>query len=467
MKLKRSTTIALTVAVAFFMQNLDTTAVNTAIPAMARSFDTDVIHLSAGITSYMIALAIFIPVSGWIADRFGTRKVFCTAVALFIIASILCGSSQTLPQFVLFRVFQGIAGAMMTPVGRLAVLKATPKSELVSAMNYITMPALVAPILGPLVGGYLATYWTWHWIFLLNVPISIICIVLAWRLMPKDDEAHEGKKHFDMVGFVLSGLGLAGFMMGVQMFSQEGVAYYVPVIVILISVSLILFNMRYARHTSNPMIDYSILKILTYRMTVTVGTITRMMIGVTPYLVPLMFQIGFGLSPFESGLLFAATMLGNLSMKTLTVQTIRRFPFKRILIVNGILIGIFTGCIAFLQADTPVWIIVTVMFLTGAVRSMQFTSITTLAFADIPEKKMTSANSFYSTIQQMSAGMGIAMGAVVLRFSHQINGGLPGNYNMPDFKLAFIAIAILSIVHLVGYRKLPSDAGDILRQKTK
>lgn len=467
MKLKRSTTIALTVAVAFFMQNLDTTAVNTAIPEMARSFNTDVIHLSAGITSYMIALAIFIPVSGWIADRFGTRKVFCAAVALFIIASTLCGSSQTLNQFVLFRIFQGIAGAMMTPVGRLAVLKATPKSELVSAMNYITMPALVAPILGPLVGGYLATYWTWHWIFLLNVPISIICIILAWRLMPKDDEAHEGKKHFDMVGFVLSGLGLAGFMMGLQMFSQDGVPFYIPIIVLIISVSMILFNVRYSRHTSNPMIDYSILRIPTYRVTIFVGTITRMVIGVTPYLVPLMFQIGFGLSPFQSGLLFAATMVGNLSMKTLTVQTIRHFTFKRILIVNGIFIGLFTFCVAFLKADTPVWLIVTVMFFTGAVRSMEFTSITTLAFADIPENKMTSANSFYSTIQQMSAGMGIAMGAVVLRFSNVMNGGASGDYMMPDFKLAFIIIAILSIVHLVGYRQLASDAGDILRNKPK
>lgn len=462
---KRSTTIALTVAIAFFMQNLDTTAVNTAIPTMAKSFGTDVIHISSGITSYLIALAIFIPVSGWIADRYGTRKVFCTAVGLFILSSLLCGSSQTLTQFVLCRIFQGISGAMMTPVGRLAVLKATPKDQLVVAMNYITLPALVAPILGPLVGGYLTTYWSWHWIFLLNIPFSILCIILAWRNIPADDQTHEPKKRLDMPGFILSGLGLAGFMYGVELFSKEGIPYYVSFIILAVSIFLLYLNLKHSKHISNPLIDYSILKIKTFRITIFVGTLSRMVIGVAPYLVPLMFQVGFGLNPFEAGMLFVATMAGNLSMKSITVYIIRHFSFRNILLVNGVIISIFTLLTAFLLPTTPVYLIVAVMFLSGMTRSMQFTSITTLAFADIPSEKMTNANSFYSTIQQMSSGMGIAIGAVALRFSSMINGEEGTSYSVADFRLSFIFVAILAVVHLWGYTKLSPEDGMEVRRK--
>lgn len=466
MALKQSTTIALVVALAFFMQNLDTTAVNTAIPAMAHSFNTDVIHISSGITSYLIALAIFIPVSGWIAERYGTRKVFCSAIALFTLASILCGSAQSLNQFVLFRILQGIAGAMMTPVGRLAVLKATPKEELVTTMNYITLPALVAPILGPLVGGYLTTYWSWHWIFFLNIPISVICIVLAWKLMPSEDIDSGHRQRLDKVGFVLSGLGMAGFMYGVELFSKDGLSYFVPLILILISFIFIYINFKHSKHISNPLIDYSIIQVKTFRTTVFTGTLSRIVIGVAPYLVPLMFQVGFGLSPFEAGLLFVATMAGNLSMKSITVQTIRKFPFRRILLVNGMIVASLTLLTAFLLPTTPRYIIIAVMFLSGMARSMQFTSITTLAFVDIPKDKMTNANSLYSTIQQMSSGVGIAMGAVSLRFANMINGKSE-TFSIGDFKLAFIMISILAFVHLYGYRKLSLTDGDAVRQKHK
>ena len=409
MKLDRSITISLTVAIAFFMQNLDTTAVNTAIPAMAKSFGTDVIHLSAGITSYLIALAIFIPVSGWIADRFGTRKVFCASIIFFILASALCGLSQTLTQFIFCRIFQGMAGAMMTPVGRLAVLKATPKENLVTAMAYITWPALVAPILGPLVGGYLTTYFTWHWIFYLNIPFSILCFVLAWNFIPDEREAEKIKRRFDAVGFVLSGLALAGFMYGVELFSHEGVPYLIALLVIIVSVCLLFFNVRYSRHISNPLIDYSVIKIPTYRVTIFTGSLSRMVIGVAPYLVPLMFQEGFGLNPFQSGLLFLSTMAGNLCMKPLTVWIMHRYTFRNVLLINGFLVVVFTVFTAFILPTTPVIIIVAVMFLSGMFRSMQFSGITTLAFADIPQQRMTSANTLHSTVQQMSTGMGIAM----------------------------------------------------------
>ncbi|WP_308600308.1 DHA2 family efflux MFS transporter permease subunit [uncultured Dysgonomonas sp.] len=466
MKIDKTYTVSLVVAIAFFMQGLDTTAVNTAIPAMARSFNTDVVHLSAGITSYLIALAIFIPVSGWIADRYGTRKVFCTSIVLFITASALCGMSQTLTQFVIFRIFQGMAGAMMTPVGRLAVLKSVTKDKLVTAMAYIVWPALVAPILGPVVGGYLTTYWTWHWIFYLNIPISIICVILAWRFIPEEEKHNLPKKRFDLVGFVLSGSALVGFMYGVELLSRREVPYYVSVLLILVSICLLLFNVRYSKHISNPLIDYSVIRIPTYKVTIFTGSLSRMVIGVAPYLIPLMFQEGFGLNPFESGSLFLATMAGNLAMKPATIWVMRHYNFRTVLVVNGFLVALFSFFTALLLPTTPVILIVVVMFLSGMFRSMQFSAITTLAFAEIPQQQMTAANTLYSTVQQMSTGMGIAMGAVFLRFSNMING-YSEHYTVADFRLAFIFVAILGIISLYGFTKLTPDAGDAVRVKKR
>jgi EmrB/QacA subfamily drug resistance transporter len=462
MKIEKSYTVSLIVAMAFFMQGLDTTAVNTAIPTMAHSFNTDVVHLSAGVTSYLIALAIFIPVSGWIADRYGTRKVFCLSIILFVLASALCGLSQNLTQFIAFRIFQGMAGAMMTPVGRLAVLKTTPKEKLVTAMAYITWPALVAPILGPLVGGYLTTYWSWHWIFYLNIPISIACVLLAWYHIPNNIDEDDLKKRFDAVGFALSGLALAGFMYGVELLSRKEVPYYVSFIIILISIGLLFFNIRYSRHISNPLIDYSIIRIPTYKVTIFTGSLSRMVIGVAPYLIPLMFQEGFGLNPFQSGMLFLATMAGNLAMKPATIWVMRHYNFRTVLIANGFLVALFTFFTSLLLPTTPIWLIVLVMFLSGMFRSMQFSAITTLAFADIPQKKMTSANTLYSTVQQMSTGMGIAMGAVFLRFSNMINGSTE-HYTVSDFHLAFIFVTILGLLSLYGFTKLTPNAGDAVR----
>lgn len=461
---KTTIRVSLVVAIAFFMQFLDTTAVNTAIPAMADAFGTDVVHLSTGVTSYLMALAIFIPVSGWIADRFGTRRVFCSAITFFIFASVLCGTSQNLLQFVIYRIMQGMVGAMMVPVGRLAVLKVTPKDELAAAMNYITVPALVAPVVGPLVGGYLTTFWSWRWIFYLNVPISIACILLAWHYIPAEEKPVV-KKPFDWLGFVLSGVAVAGFMYGVEMFSKADVSYLVSASVVMASLLVLFFNVWYAKRIAAPLIDYSIMQVRTYSITIWVGSVSRIVIGAFPYLVPLMFQEGFGLSPFESGLLFLSTMVGNLSMKSATVWIIRRFRFRSILLVNGFLVALFTFFTALFLPTTPVWIIVVTLFCSGLVRSMQFSSLTTLAFADIAERKMTSANTLYSTIQQMSTGMGIAVGAVALRFANILDNGTPGRYTVADFRLAFIFVAVIGFLHLLGYICLRPTAGNAVRIK--
>ena len=465
MKTNRTVTVSLVIAIAFFMQFLDTTAVNTAIPAMARAFGTDIIHLSTGVTSYLMALAVFIPVSGWIADRFGTRKVFCTAIAFFILSSVLCGTSASLAQFVTYRVMQGMAGAMMSPVGRLAVLKVTPKEDLPTAMNYLTIPALIAPIVGPLVGGYLTTYWNWRWIFYLNVPISVACIALAWHYIPPEEPGEGSRKRFDWAGFLLSGLALAGFMYGVELFSKSGLSYAVPVVILAVSLLLLVVNVRYARRIPDPLIDYSVMRIKSYRITISTGSVSRMVIGAFPYLVPLMFQEGFGLSPFQAGLLFLSTMVGNLSMKSATVWIIRHYRFRTILLVNGLMVALFTFLTAWLLPTTPVWIVVVTLFLAGMFRSMQFSSLTTLAFADVPQKLTTSANTLYSTVQQLSTGLGIAIGAVALRFANLVNHGVPGRYTVADFRLSFVAVAAIGLVHLYGYTRLSPRAGNAVRIK--
>lgn len=463
---RNSITVSLIVAIAFFMQNLDTTSVNTAIPAMAKSFSVDIVSLSTGITSYLIALAIFIPISGWIADRYGTRKVFCSAVVLFVIASVLCGISQTLPQFVACRVLQGAAGAMMTPVGRLAVLRVTPKENLVTAIAYITWPGLVAPIIGPLVGGYLATYWTWHWIFYLNIPLGVICVVLGWHYIPAEQEADSGKPHFDLLEFLINASALASCMYGLDAVSHVETPLPVSLSFIVGGVLLLVFNKYYSRRLKHPLIDYSVLSVPTYRVTIFVGSISRMVINVAPFLVPLMFQAGFGLNPFESGMLFLSTMAGNLFMKPLTIWIMREFNFRSVLIINGFLVVVFTLFTAFLLPTTPVVLVVVVMFLSGMFRSMQFSAITTLAFADVPQARMTPANTFYSTVQQMSAGLGIAMGAVFLRVSAVLNES-GDNYTVADFRLSFILVALVGFLSLFGYMQLNPTDGDVVRVKKR
>lgn len=463
---KNSFAVSMVVAIAFFMQNLDTTAVNTAIPAMARSFCVDVVSLSTGVTSYLIALAVFIPISGWISDKYGTRKVFCSAVFLFVVASILCGFSQNLWEFVGCRVLQGAAGAMMTPVGRLAVLKVTPKENLVTAIAYITWPGLVAPIIGPVVGGYFAQYWTWHWIFFLNVPIGIICVFLAWHYIPKEEAEDAGRPQFDVFEFVLNAGALAGCIYGIDAMSHRENSFWVSLAIVCVSVALLAFNRRYSLRLKHPLLDYTTLNIPTYRTTIYVGSLSRMVINVAPFLVPLMFQAGFGFSPFESGMLFLATMAGNLFMKPITVWVMRKFNFKNVLIINGFLVALFSLFTAFLLPNTPIVLILVVMFLSGMFRSMQFSAITTLAFADVPQERMTPANTFYSTIQQLSVGLGIAMGAVFLRFSNLVNHS--GEvYAVKDFRLAFILTAIVGFLSLIGYLKLKSTDGDAVRVKKR
>lgn len=455
--------VALVVAVSLFMQNLDTTAVNTALPEMARSFGTNLSHLSIAVTSYLVSLAIFIPISGWIANRFGSRNVFCAAVFLFSLTSILCGRSDTLGHFILFRFFQGMAGALMTPVGRLAVLKATPKNQLIITMAYITWPALVAPVCGPLIGGYLTTYFSWHYIFYLNAPVGVLCILFGWFFMPKDKNTDVSEKKFDTIGFTLSGISLASLMTGVEILGRAGIPFYLPIIFILVSIVLMYYNVRYSKRIDNPIINYSVINISTYRTMIFTGSLSLVVISSIPYLVPLMLQEGFGLNSFHAGLLFLSSSVGSLVMKPITVLIMERFNFKNSFIINGLLIVVFTFLITLLFPTTPKIFIILVMFMSGVLRSFQYSAISTLAFADIPQDKIASANTLFSTAKQISVAGGVALGSIFLRLSQNIHGDLGQSYSVSDFHLSFIFITIFAFISLYGYTRLKSNAGDAVR----
>jgi len=461
--LPSSTAVALLVAGAFFMENLDGTVIVTAVPQMAASFHVHPLDLNIGISAYLLTLAVLIPASGWLADRFGTRPVFAAAIAIFTGASVLCALCTSLTAFTLARVLQGTGGAMMVPVGRLAVLRYTRKHELIGAIATITWPGLAAPILGPPLGGFITTYASWHWIFLLNVPLGLAAFILAFRLIPPDTP--EPALPFDAIGFVLTGAACCSLIYGLELVSREQAPRMLAGLLLLGAALAGAAAAVHARRRPHPLLDFRALAIRSYASTIWGGSLFRMTVNAIPFLLPLLFQLGFGLNAFASGLLVLAVFAGNLAMKPMTTPILRRFPFRTTLLVNGSLNGlIILGC-ALLGPATPVPVIAALLFASGLTRSMQFTALNTLAFADVPEGWMSGANTLFNMVQQMAMAMGIALGAVALRVGGLMLGpSAPGTLPLAQFRIAFIlvgAIALLEVADLVG---LARTAGDRVRR---
>src|ERR1700734_313344 len=366
---------------AFFMENLDGTIIATALPQMARSFHASAVSLNLGMTAYLLTLAVFIPISGWVADRFGSRSVFAAAIATFTLSSLLCGAAHTLTQFTLMRILQGIGGAMMVPVGRLIVLRTTPKDKLAEAIAYITWPGLTALVVGPPLGGFITTYASWHWIFFLNLPLGIIALILTMLWV---ENVRAGDKHpFDWLTFWLSGFASAGAVYGMEKLGSEGVAWQIPGLVLALSVlSGMAAIVVSHRNPATSLIDLESMKLKTYSLSVYGGSAFRMAASVLPFLLPLMFQIAFGLNAFQSGLYLLALFAGDLSMKAFVIQALRRFGFRRILIVNGTITALSMAMCALLSPATATILVVAILYLHGAFRSMQFTCMTTLAYAE-------------------------------------------------------------------------------------
>jgi EmrB/QacA subfamily drug resistance transporter len=450
--------VPLIVACALFMENLDSTVLATSLPAIAADFGESPVRLSFAITSYLFSLAVFIPISGWVADRFGARHVFRGAIVVFLAGSILCGLSDSLWQLVGARVLQGLGGAMMVPVGRLVLLRSVAKADMVAAMAWLTVPALVGPVIGPLLGGFITTYFYWRWIFWINVPIAILGLVLVTRFIPGSREPPPPP--FDAAGFLLTAAGLVGLMFGFETVGRDIVPAWASAALLAVGAACALLYVRHAAAVAHPVLDLGLLRVPTFRASILGGFLFRVGIGALPFLLPLLLQAGFGLSAFESGQLTFAAALGALTMKFAAKPILRRFGFRRVLLANALLSAVSLAAIALFRPDTPHAAILAVLLVGGFFRSLQFTSINTLGYADIDQRRMSRATSFASMAQQLSLSAGVAVGAVVLHLAMAARGGGGGGtLAAVDFVPAFLAVGACAGLSALAYLRLPADAG--------
>ncbi|MBS0321181.1 MAG: DHA2 family efflux MFS transporter permease subunit [Proteobacteria bacterium] len=453
--MQRTILIPLIVASALFMENMDSTVIATSLPAIAADIGQSPLALKLALTSYLVSLAVFIPVSGWVADRYGSRTVFASAIVVFVGGSLLCAVCSTLPAFVIARFIQGLGGALMVPVGRLVLMRAVPKSEYVAALNYLTIPALLGPVIGPALGGAITLYFHWRWIFAINVPIGALGLYLVLRHIP--EFRSEDRPPFDSFGFALSGLGLAVLMLGLS--SLGG--HLMPTSVTLACVgagalALVAYGWH-ARRTPHPAVDLRLFRLPTFFDGVLVGSLFRLGLGASPFLLPLLLQIGFGLDPLRSGLITCTTAVGAMFMKTLTIRILRRYGFRHVLTINGVLAALSVGVACFFTITTPHLLIALVLLISGCLRSLQFTALQAVSFAEIAPADVGQAASITSMAQRLSQSLGIAAGAYFLQLSAWLHGhdGIVAS----DFWPAFAALTIIALIAPLLHLRLAHDAG--------
>lgn len=449
--------IALVVASAMFMQQLDGTVLTVALPTMARDLGVPATNLSLALTSYLLSLALFIPASGALADRFGGRNLFCAAIGVFLVGSILCAQAGSLPMLVAARFLQGIGGAMMVPVGRLILLRSVARKDMVQALSWLVMPALVGPILGPPLGGMIVTWLDWRWIFYLNIPFGIAGIAGALALIPDIRGARTGR--FDTVGFLLSGVALGCLLFGFELASRPGTG---RVAIVLAIVGLVAGTayVRHARHSVSPILDLRLMRIPTFRLSVIAGSLTRITQGAQPFLLPLMLQLGFGLSPARTGTITMASAIGALAMKAIAPRVLRRFGFRRSLIVSGLVSSLGYATCAFFRPDWPAGAIAAVLALSGFFTSFQFTGYNAIAYAEVDDVRMSAATSFYATFQQLMLSLGICTAAMVLEVGTVVGG--TGQPSLAVFSCAFVILAVISGSAILWNRRFDDDAGAVM-----
>ncbi|KAA1800733.1 MFS transporter [Klebsiella pneumoniae] len=457
---------ALLVAGAFFMEFLDGTVIATALPDMARDFGVTAVELNIGISAYLITLAVLIPASGWIADRFGARAIFTLALAIFTLASVFCGLSTEVHIFVAMRILQGVGGALMVPVGRLAVLRTTPKHQLIKAIATLTWPALVAPIIGPPLGGFITRYASWHWIFFINVPLGLAAIILSLRIIPDIRETE--RRSFDLSGFITTSVAMVSLVTAMERLGDRQPQIWPTLALAALGFGCLLYSIRHFRRAAAPMVRLDALQVPTFRVTMYGGSLFRASISAVPFLLPLLFQVGFGMDPFHSGLLMLAVFVGNLTIKPATTPLIRWLGFRRLLLINGALNVCSLLACALLTPQTPVWAIMLILYLGGVFRSIQFTGVSTLAFADVPAAQMSDANTLFSTASQLAVGLGITLGAIGIRLGEQVGDWLhltelPGI----SFRLSFVFIALICLVGMIDSLHLAKTAGSSVSEKKK
>ncbi|WP_430459014.1 DHA2 family efflux MFS transporter permease subunit [Pusillimonas minor] len=451
------------VGCALFMQMLDATVVATAIPAMAAALDTTPVKMNVAITSYLLALAVFVPISGWAGERFGARKVFIVAIVLFSAASVACALSQNLPQLVIARLFQGLAGAMMVPVGRIIMLQRTPKEDLLKAMSFLAMPALLGPIIGPPLGGFLVTYASWHWIFLINVPVGALGIYLIMKYIRPDLPAHA--RRLDWLGFMLSGIALATLVWGFESIGNADATRLQTLGLISIGASCGLLYVWHARHHPHPILDLSLLRIPSFAISVLGGNLCRFTVGATPFLLAILLQVAFDMSAFAAGLISFTGAAGALLMKFIATRVIETFGYKRVLTINALISGGFTAACAFFEASTPFWVMVAILAVGGVFRSLQFTAVNTLTYAQLTSAQMSKASTFAAMAQQLGISLGVGCAALIMNISMNARGA--ATLAQDDVAWAFAAIGAITALSFFSFIRLPANAAEQLHQKKR
>ncbi len=447
--------VPMIVAVALFMDNMDSTVIATSLPAIAVDIGTNPLTLKLAVTSYLLSLAVFIPMSGWTADRLGARTVFRAAIGVFVLGSICCALSHTIAEFVAARIVQGMGGAMMTPVGRLVLVRTIDRRELVNAMAWVSIPAMIGPLMGPPLGGFITTYASWHWIFLINVPIGLVGIVLVTRYI--ENIKAEVPERFDFPGMVLSGTAVAGLTFGLSVAGLEIVPWPIVVVIVAVGVVAAGFYAAYARRAPAPILDFNLLRYPTFRASLIGGFLFRIGVGAMPFLLPLLLQVGFHLTPFKSGLITFTSTMGALIVKGAAPGVLKRFGFKPVLIANALLGGASIALCAIFRDSTPFWIMIAVLMIGGFFRSLQFTSINALAYAEVPVAQMSRATALTAVGQQVSLATGVAIGALtvemVVRFKAQ------AVIMASDFPPGFLLVGIVAASSALVFMMMPPNAG--------
>ncbi|WIY53798.1 MFS transporter [Devosia sp. YIM 151766] len=444
----------LILAVALFMEQMDSTVIATSLPAIAADIGTEPTALKLALTAYFVALAIFIPISGWLADRFGAKNVFRLAIFVFMLGSLACAFSFSLETFVLSRFFQGIGSSMMTPVGRLLLVRSTPRNELVAAMAWLTVPALIAPVTGPLIGGFLTTYLSWHWIFWINIPIGIAGIILAGIFLQVPDE--RTPRPVDLVGFLIAALAFSGLVFGLSVVSLPALPIIYGYVTLAVGAIAALLYLRHARKTKYPLLDPKLLRHKLFRSSITGGSLFRIGVGAVPFLLPLMLQLGFGLNPFESGAITFVSAIGAIMSKFIAERIFSRFGFSRILGFAALFGGLLIAAQGLFTAETAVPLMMLVLIAGGVLRSIFFTGTNALGYADISDEEASQATAIVAVAQQLSVAFGVAVAGAIIEISSSLNGG---ELTLVDFQIAFFAVGGLSALAGLVYMRLPPDAG--------
>jgi EmrB/QacA subfamily drug resistance transporter len=450
------------VAVAFFMESLDTTILNTAVPTIAGALKIAPLSMKSVLSSYTLSVAVFIPISGWVADRFGTRRVFSSAIGIFTLGSLLCGISTDIHVLVLCRILQGAGGAMMVPVGRLTMVRTFAKSELVRAMGFVAIPSLIGPMLGPLAGGLVVRYFHWRVIFLLNLPVGLAGLYLVYRHLP--DYRAERTDRLDYIGLVLFGCGIALLSYVLEVFGEHSLSGYEIGGLLALSVALLFAYARHALTDPHPLLRLELLRIRTLRIAISGAFVTRIGVGGMPFLLPLLYQVGLGYSPVESGLLILPQSLAAMSLRMAMPGLLRRFGYRRVLLTNTVAMGLIIVSFSLVGAGTPIWVIVALAFGFGFFSSFQYTSMNTLVYADVAEGQTSMASTIASTTQQMSMSFGVAAASLAAAFFIPDRSHVGGPGIIHGIHQACIALGILTALSTLLFRALESDDGDSVSQ---